>query len=174
MATRNQVLATEVQNLTQANNNMSQLVAALQQQVQQLLQAQQQPPVSLLAPMPPDPPVAAPTVPPVNPAITAVHQRAQTNTGIVGYENKRPLTAEEQAYVTQMLGLGINKAAAHELFQHGYNKNKKWKKIKATSINNLVTNVSKNKSPYCLKTDRVFYGHSFGDKICVVIQKYKV
>jgi hypothetical protein len=50
-----------------------------------------------------------------------------------------------------------------------YNENKNWKKIKRESIGHLVTNVTKNKSPYCLSTDQVFYGHSFGDKVAILV-----
>ena len=71
------------------------------------------------------------------------------------------------------MGLGINRETADELFTQGLSKMEKLNRLTTEKLNNIIYNVSRNKSHLCPDKDKIFLGATFEDKMAIMISWLK-
>ena len=65
--------------------------------------------------------------------------------------------------------LGVSRETVNEVFFQGLTSTEDLKRITSVKLKNIIYNISRNKSPMCLDTKKVFLGASFEDRSSVVV-----
>ena len=89
--------------------------------------------------------------------------------GIYGYQNGRILSPDEVEFQRLIMGFGINKHTADEVFRQGITGTNDMKLLTNEKIKSIMYNITRNKSPECPEPGKVFLGAAFEDKMSILV-----